>query len=181
MNITTEEILNYIRCTEWDDERTRRFMNTQPYVVEGTKSIEDFLNSIGVEGITEEEVFWILLQKLSIDSRFDFCIDYISILFYSELDKFDLEFQTLFKGYLNQTEITDQFLADTKSDELNIIESEDYCDKSRLLHYLHNVHYEYLYKKSDLLELVRSIFYNMNTMYNKNISYTLNYLHSLIY
>ena len=146
-----------------------------------TKVIKDLLDSVEIKINTFDEILYKILEELSIDERLDFCIDYISVLFYTHSNKFDSEFQTLFKKYLNQTKIDDQFLSDTKSDELNIIESEDYCDKSRLLQYLHNLHYEYLYQKSDLLELAKSIIYNLNTIYNKNVLYTLNYLHSLIY
>lgn len=143
-----------------------------------TKLIKDLIES-EIESAISNEFLYTILEKLSIEQRLDFSLDYISLLFYSNLNKFDFEFQTLFKKYLNQTKIDDQFLSDTKTDELNIIEIEDYCDKSRLLHYLHTIHYEYLYKKSDLLTTTKTIITDLNTIYEKNIKYTLNFMHSL--
>jgi hypothetical protein len=154
-------------------------MSIKSNVIIGQKSLQKLVDSIDIDGITSDEVLLTVLQKLSIDQRFDFSLDYLSMLFFLYSDKFDLDFRKLFKKYLNQTKIDDQFLSDTKTDELNIIEFEDHCDKSRLLHYLHTIHYEYLYKKSDLLNTTKTIINELNTIYCKDSLYTLNFIQSL--
>lgn len=143
-----------------------------------TKLIKDLIES-EIESTISNEFLYTILEKLSIEQRLDLCIDYMALLFYTYSDKFDIEFQTLFKSYLNQTTFDDQFLSDTKTDELNIIESEDHCDKSKLLNYLHTINYEYLYKKSDILDLTKTIINNLNTIYEKDTQYTLIFIHSL--
>lgn len=66
------------RCEEWTDERTYEFMITSPYTNIGEKSIQNFIDSVGVCNITYNEIFWVVLNNhLTIENRIDICIDYL--------------------------------------------------------------------------------------------------------
>jgi len=66
MILTTENILATPRCEPWNDERTIEFMNSGVYTNIGEKSISEFIESEGILGITQEEIFWIIINNLNL-------------------------------------------------------------------------------------------------------------------
>ena len=76
MILNTNQIINSDhRCEEWNSERITEFMNTPPYEIIGEKSIQNFIDSIGICNITYEEIFWVIISDyLSVENRLEFCL-----------------------------------------------------------------------------------------------------------
>ena len=68
------------RCEEWNDTRTIKFMNTPPYKKKGEKTIQNFIDSVGVCDITYDEIFWVVINNhLTKENKIDFCINRLNI------------------------------------------------------------------------------------------------------
>lgn len=82
MILNIKDILNHpSRCEEWTDERTIRFMNSEPNQGEGTKSLRDFIDSIGIEDITYSDIFFCTVNHIGDrDILFKYCIDTIEYI-----------------------------------------------------------------------------------------------------
>lgn len=77
MILNTQQMLDAAsRCEEWDDTRTTTFMNTPPYTTIGEKSIQNFIDSIGICDITYKDIFWVINNNyLTKENRLDFCLN----------------------------------------------------------------------------------------------------------
>ena len=99
MIVNKKNILdNNSRCEEWTDTRTIKFMNTPPYKKKGEKTIQNFIDSVGVCDITYEEIFWVVLNNhLTVENRTDLCINY--------LHKFSNKLNENFFPYINRIKL----------------------------------------------------------------------------
>jgi hypothetical protein len=94
------------RCEEWSDARITKFMTTAPYTKKGEKTIQNFIDSIGICNITYEEIFWVVINNhLTKEDRICVCIDHL----YS----FSLKLGENFYPYINRIKL----VADTYKEQ----------------------------------------------------------------
>lgn len=175
MIITTQDIINFNKCDEWTEERSIDFMNSGVYTNIGEKTIFEFIKSVGVNDITYEEIFWMIIQKLSIEQRFNLCLKLIKDEYLNIVD--DENFIYNYNSDIIATEeiifinqINQDYINELKEKEDYIIKNEDYNNKSRLYYVLIKLLTDKYILDTDLLKttyIITSIILQQNS----NITY----------
>ena len=71
--IRVNDMMALDRCPEWTDARTAAFFGPS-----GKKTVSEFAASVGVEGITEEELYWGLVGFMTVRMRRRWCVAMLS-------------------------------------------------------------------------------------------------------
>ena len=162
MIITTQNIIDFIKCEEWTEERSTNFMNSGVYTNIGEKTILEFIQSEGIDNITYEEIFWMVIQKLSIDQRFNLCFNLIKNQYSNIVDDENFIYNynydiiaTEENIFINQ--INQDYINELKAKEDYIIANEDYNNKSRLYYILIKLLIDKYILNIDLIKTTYSI------------------------